>query len=75
MTDVADGLDMRYLGHMAKRPQINIRADDELLEMVGELQRLDRSGLIAPTITDVIRKAVAETLERWRHTAEKAKRK
>ena len=54
-----------------ERKQINLRVDDELLAMVGELQRLDRSGPTPPTMSEVIRKAVAETLERWRHTADK----
>ena len=72
MIDIEDSLDLVYVRFMSKRPQINIRADAELLRMIGELQRLDRSGPTAPTITDVIRRAVAETLDRWRHAAEKA---
>ena len=70
--DIAACLYVLYLLVMAPRKQLNLRADPELLEMIGELQRLDRSGPTAPSMTEVIRKAVSETLDRWRHATEKA---
>lgn len=36
------------------RKQINVRVTDEVLQMIGDLQRADRSSPTAPTITDVI---------------------
>ena len=51
-----------------KRKQLNIRLkdDDDLPRQIGELQRLDDSGPTVPSQADIVRKAVAETLERWR---------
>jgi hypothetical protein len=55
------------------RKQINLRVDDELLAVIGELQRLDDSGPTVPTMSEVIRKALFETRERWRQKAGRRK--
>jgi hypothetical protein len=45
------------------RSQINIRADNELLEAVSEIRR-STPGLRLPTVTDVIRSAILEKRDR-----------
>lgn len=50
----------------SERKQINLRADHELLAAIGELQRADQSAPIAPTMSDVIRRAVFEARDRLR---------
>lgn len=53
--------------------QINIRADDEFLAAIGEIQRADTASLTVPAVTDVIRTAVFEKRDRIRAAAAKRK--
>lgn len=58
----------------SNRKQINLRVDDELLEAIGELQRGD-AGVIVPSQTAVIRKAVLEARDRLREQSKRAKKR
>ncbi len=55
------------------RKQINVRVDDETLEAIGDLMRMDTSAPLPPTITEVFKRAVIEARDRQRKAAEKRK--
>lgn len=55
------------------RKQINVRVDDETLEAIGVIQRLDTSQTTALNQTKAIKLAVLEKADRLRKAAEKRK--
>lgn len=58
---------------MSQRTQINLRVDESFLEAIGKLQRLDTESVRPPSMSEAIRKAVIEAVERREKAAERRK--
>lgn len=55
-----------------RRPQLNMAVDDEFVQAVADLQRMDQSGKV-PSMSQVVREAVIEKRDRLRQKAERRK--